>query len=168
MLFPFLVKTANKKAEKNKKGALKIPNSVSEGDRQDNPMKEGEWRAVDTLTFYGKFMISLKKTNLLSNVWGSFICFHRSCYYRMGKKKTSSLRNDKYFGRGKRFQIAYFPWEEKSGNIRRWSQKWSQATEELMSSLPMKHCVWFPWITVCLLNWSQDAPVAFLSCQMTD
>ncbi|CAK6956770.1 inactive carboxypeptidase-like protein X2 [Scomber scombrus] len=34
------VKTANKKAEKNKKGALKTPNSVSEGDRQDNPLKE--------------------------------------------------------------------------------------------------------------------------------
>ena len=58
MLFPSLVKTANKKAEKNKKGTLKTPNSISEGDRQYNSMKEGEWRTVDTLTCYGKFMIS--------------------------------------------------------------------------------------------------------------
>lgn len=30
--------------------------------------------------------------------------------------------------------------------------------------VPMKHCVWFPWIAVYLLNWGQDAPIVFLSC----
>lgn len=37
----FLVKTANKKAEKNKKSTLKAPNSISE-EGQYNSIKEGE------------------------------------------------------------------------------------------------------------------------------
>ncbi|XP_047465851.1 inactive carboxypeptidase-like protein X2 [Mugil cephalus] len=37
---PKSAKTANKKAEKNKKSPLKTPNSISEGDRQYNPTKE--------------------------------------------------------------------------------------------------------------------------------
>lgn len=42
MSFPSLVKTANKKAEKNKKSALKTSNSISEGEGQYNSIKEGE------------------------------------------------------------------------------------------------------------------------------
>ena len=57
MLFPFLVKTANKKAEKTKKGALRTPNSISEGEGQYNSIKEGEWTTGDTHTCW-KFMIS--------------------------------------------------------------------------------------------------------------
>lgn len=58
MSFPSSVKTANKKAEKSKKSALKTPNSIPEGEGQFNSIKEGEWTTGDTFTCYGKFMIS--------------------------------------------------------------------------------------------------------------
>ena len=42
MSFPSSVKTANKKAEKSKKSALKTPNSIPEGEGQFSSIKEGE------------------------------------------------------------------------------------------------------------------------------
>lgn len=58
MQFPSLVKTLNKKAEKNKKNTAKIPNSTSEGEGHYKSIKEGEQKNDDTLACYGKFTIS--------------------------------------------------------------------------------------------------------------
>ena len=64
------------------------------------------------------------KIHLPSNVQGSFLLLsqERSGW---GEKETNSLRNDKYFGKGKRFQRAYFPCEENSGDIRWCSEEWN-------------------------------------------
>lgn len=125
MLFPFLVKTANKKAEKTKKGALKTPNSISEGEGQHHSIQEGEWTTGDTHTCYGEFMISYKLI-LPQTRLDNFSDFTGAV--RMGKKKKT-LRDDNYFGKGREhalfFQRAYFPREERSGNISWCSLKWS-------------------------------------------
>ncbi len=64
MTFPCFVKTANKKAEKNKK-SLKTPNSISEGEGQYSSIKEGEWRIDVTLTCCGKIHDLIKNSSSL-------------------------------------------------------------------------------------------------------
>lgn len=86
MSFPSSVKTANKKTEKNKKSTMKTPNSISEGEGHYSSINKGEQQTDDTLSCYGKFMISQKVIfpplcrDYISNFTGA------------GKKREQTLR----------------------------------------------------------------------------
>lgn len=67
MLFPSLVNKNNKKAEKNNKSTLTTPNSISEGEAQYNPVKEGELTVNVTLNrLFKKKKSSLQCANIIS------------------------------------------------------------------------------------------------------
>lgn len=72
--FPSSVKPSNKKAEKNKKGTLKTPNSISEGEGQYAPVKEGELTPDATRLATGENSQSHKTSVLCCSVQGSFLC----------------------------------------------------------------------------------------------
>lgn len=148
-LFPYAAKAANKKAEKNKKSSPKTPNSIPEGEGPFSSVKEGEWRTHDTLTTPGKFMIS--QSNIPRNQ-SSRRCSGSISLPSQGQlgreTETKLCPRWQMFWRGNSFQKAYFPWEEKSGSQDDALRCENGATETLMSSLLMKHCVWFPWNTV--------------------
>lgn len=73
------------------------------------------------------------------------VCRDHFSELRWEKKSNKTLSEMiNILEKGRVFRKLYFPWEETSGNLKWCSQKWSQATEAMMSSLPMKHCAWFP------------------------
>lgn len=76
---------------------------------------------------------------------GSFLCFHG----RWEEKRQTFCEMTNILERGSIFSLRGKLWQRKV----------------MLSDVQRAP---LPWIIVCFLNWSQDAPVAFLSCQMTD